>query len=103
MSLSGCIQYLCFPLITILSQITLSGLNFPKISIFDLFLFNVDLHITQFRQLLLQLLPQRIFFRILGLKLLEALVGLLERLSDVPILFLPHANGLILLGKRILV
>lgn len=97
------IEQLGFVLVSQLPKISFSMEHLLQIVILDRFLLYIDLHFPQFVELLLELLPQRVLLRVLRLELLQTLVRFLQRLSDVPILLLPHANGLILLGQRNLV
>ena len=97
------IQQFCFLFISELSQLRFSLLNLFQIAVFHDLLLDIDLHFSQFRELLLQLLPERILLGILRLELLETIVGLLEGFGNVTILLLPHINGLILLGQRIFI
>ena len=74
-----------------------------QISILNCLLLHTDLHFPEFPQFLLKFLPERILFCVLLFELPESLVGLAECLRNVPVLLLPHANGLILLGEGDLV
>lgn len=93
-------EQLSLVLVSKLSKISFSMEHFLEIVVLHRFLLDVDLHFPQFTKLLLKLLPQRVLLRVLRLKLLQTLIRFLQCLSDVPVLLLSHANGLILLGER---
>lgn len=103
LSLRRHIKQLGFVLVPEFSKISFSLEHLLQIAIFDCFLLNIDLHFPQFRELLLELFPEGVLLGILRLKLPQALIRFLQRLSDIPVLLLAHANGLILLGQRDLV
>lgn len=81
------------------TQVIFGFENIFHITIFNRFLFDINFHLPEFCQFLLELLSERVFLDILWLELSESLIWFFESLSDITILLLTHANGLILLGQ----
>ena len=82
-----------------LTQIIFGFENLVQIAIFNCLLLDINVHLAEPGELLLELLSERVLLAILCLELPESLVRLLERLRNITILLLTHANGLILLGQ----
>ena len=82
-----------------LTQIIFGFENLFQIAIFNCLLLDINVHLAEPGELLLELLSERVLLAILCLELPESLVRLLERLRNITILLLTHANGLILLGQ----